>query len=99
MAMNNWWRRWLKECNRILRNHPRPRGRREGFRGTWSKPWLEALENRLAPATVQFGLAHETLLQTAGTFTIPVELSVASSPNTLVPFTLSGSAVAGADYG
>jgi hypothetical protein len=98
MAMNHRWRRWLRACNNLVRSQSQRRGRAARVRPSWARPWLEGLEDRVAPATVQFGLAHETLLQTAGTFTIPVELSVASKTNTLVPFTLSGTAVAGTDY-
>jgi hypothetical protein len=62
------------------------------------KPWLEALENRLAPASVQFAVASETRLETAGTFSIPVTLSAPSASAVSVPFTLGGTAVAGTDF-
>jgi hypothetical protein len=62
------------------------------------KPWLEALEDRMAPATVQFALANESLLESAGTFAVAVTLSAPLATPTMVPFTLGGSAVAGTDY-
>ena len=58
MAMNHWLRRWLRVCNNLLRSQPQPRSRAERIRGSRARPWLERLENRVAPATVQFGLAR-----------------------------------------
>jgi sugar lactone lactonase YvrE len=42
--------------------------------------WLEELEPRLAPATVQFSAPSETVNETAGTFSIPVTLTGAPQP-------------------
>jgi streptogramin lyase len=50
------------------------------------------------PPTVQFSTASQNVNETAGTFTVTVTLSAVSSANTTVPFTLSGTAVAGTDY-
>ena len=64
-----------------------------------SRPRVEILEDRLTPSvTVQFGLASESLLETVGTFTIPVLLSSTSPTATTVPFTLGGTAASRTDY-
>jgi hypothetical protein len=44
------------------------------------RPWLEELEPRLAPATVQFSAASETINATTGTFSIPVTLTGTGTP-------------------
>jgi hypothetical protein len=49
-------------------------------------------------AEVQFSTASETVIQSAGTFSITVTLSAASSQDVSVPFTQVGSAVIGTDY-
>ncbi len=98
MRTTTWWRR----CLRLFgvpagREAARRRGRsgRPGHR-----PHLETLEARWAPAasTVQFALANESLVESAGAFTIPVILSAASNSPVSVPFTLGGNAVAGTDF-
>jgi hypothetical protein len=48
--------------------------------------------------TVQFAAATQSVNESAGTFTVTVPLSAAASQAVTVPFTLSGSAVAGVDY-
>lgn len=48
--------------------------------------------------TVQFSLASETVNESAGTFSITVTQSFASVSDTIVPFTLGGTAVAGTDF-
>ncbi len=82
---------------------PGPRTRRASRqtpRRQWRvRPGIEVLENRVTPTVaVQFALASESLLESAGTFTIPVVLSSTSATATSVPFTLGGSAVSGTDY-
>ena len=52
------------------------------------RPWLEELEPRLAPATVQFSAASETINEAAGTFSIPVTLT-GSPQATVSPFASS----------
>jgi hypothetical protein len=47
--------------------------------------WLEELEPRMAPATVQFSNAGETINATAGSFSVPVTLA-GTSPPTISPF-------------
>src|SRR5262249_35142036 len=42
--------------------------------------WLEELEPRLAPATLQFSMPSETVNATAGTFSIPVTLTGTPPP-------------------
>jgi hypothetical protein len=91
MRFLSWLRQRMVAETRMGRNRkqrPRPSIR----------PRLEVLEDRLAPATVQLGLASEQLLESAGTFTIPVTISSASAVPTSVPFTLAGDAVSGTDY-
>src|SRR5207253_3535924 len=85
MATPTYWR-WLKRLQATLRGGSAPRRQRGHHGGPRCKPCLEGLENRLAPATVQFALANESLLETAGTFTIPVTLSAAIATATSVPF-------------
>ena len=48
--------------------------------------------------TVQFSTASETVDESAGTFSITVSLSAASSQAVSVPFTVSGTAVSGTDF-
>jgi autotransporter-associated beta strand protein len=50
------------------------------------------------PPVVQFGLAAESVRETAGRFEIPVALSAATGSAVSVPFTLGGSAAAGTDF-
>ncbi|OWK44404.1 FG-GAP-like repeat-containing protein [Fimbriiglobus ruber] len=51
-----------------------------------------------APPSVQFNTAAETVNASAGTFSVTVNLSAASTVDTTVPFTIGGTAVAGTDY-
>lgn len=48
--------------------------------------------------TAQFAAAAETVNENAGTFSIPVNLALASPVDTAILFTLSGSAVSGTNY-
>jgi FG-GAP-like repeat/Calx-beta domain/FG-GAP repeat len=48
--------------------------------------------------TISFASATQTVNENAGTFTVAVNLSAASSVDTTVPFTLGGTAVNGVDY-
>jgi hypothetical protein len=92
MSSALWWRRLFNQYRLGLRVHtPRKRIAR-------SPLWIETLESRLVPATVQFSAASEFVLETAGTFSIPITLSAASGTATGVPFTLGGTAVAGTDF-
>ena len=51
-----------------------------------------------ASPTVQFAAATQSVDESAGTFTVTVTLSAASTQDVSIPFTLSGNAVAGMDY-
>jgi hypothetical protein len=48
--------------------------------------------------TVQLSTGSETVAETAGTFALPVTLSAVSGVDTVIPFMLGGSAVAGTDF-
>ncbi len=48
--------------------------------------------------TVQFSTASQGVNETDGTFTVTINLSAASSVDTTIPFTLSGTATPGVDY-
>jgi hypothetical protein len=87
------------------------RTRRRSVRGLTGRPTrlcLEGLENRLVPSVttfptfVSFGAASETINAAAGAFKIPVALldviPVGVATDTVVTFTLGGSATAGTDY-
>jgi hypothetical protein len=50
------------------------------------------------PPTVQFSVSNESVNANAGTFSISLTLSQASTVATTIPFTLGGSAVAGTDF-
>jgi hypothetical protein len=65
--------------------------------GTANVYTLTITDNDPTP-TVQFAAASQSAEETAGTVTITVELSAASGLPITVPFTISGSATAGADY-
>src|SRR4051812_39104938 len=73
------WRQWLR---RTIQVFPRGKARktRAGQPASRFRPWLEPLEDRLAPATAQFSVGSETVNQAAGTFSIPVTLSAAVPP-------------------
>ncbi|HEV8060414.1 MAG TPA: FG-GAP-like repeat-containing protein [Gemmataceae bacterium] len=93
MNKSFWRRRWLNWCRATLLGQTR-----RGLR-TRSHPRFEFLEDRLTPSlTAQFGLANESLLETAGTFSIPVLLSSISATATTIPFTLGGNATDFTDY-
>jgi FG-GAP-like repeat/Calx-beta domain/FG-GAP repeat len=91
MNTASWWQSWLNRMRASLGG----KARRRPFVRT--RLQVEILEDRLAPATVQFGLASESLLESAGTFTIPVILSTASATATTVTFSLGGNA-GGTDF-
>jgi hypothetical protein len=78
---------------------------------TGRRRWLclETLEDRLAPAaliesvetlppTAAFAASSESIDETAGTFSVTVNLSAASQATVSVPFTIGGNAAAGTDY-
>ena len=99
MRYRTGWRQWLKAL-RALAGDPRPASRPRPPQPFFI-PIFDSLEDRLVPtpaATVQFGLVHESLLDTAGNFSIPVSLSAASASNVSVPYTLDGTAASGTDY-
>jgi hypothetical protein len=50
------------------------------------------------PPTVQFATAAESVRESGGSFSVTVSLTGATTEDTTVPFTLAGTAVAGADY-
>jgi hypothetical protein len=52
-----------------------------------------------APPTLALASATQTVNENAGTFSVQVNLSTASSVDTTVPFTLGGTAAAGTNYG
>ncbi len=58
-----------------------------------------AIQETDPPPSVTFATAAETLSAGAGTFSVNVNLSKVSNATTTIPFTLGGTAVAGADYG
>ena len=76
MAKKTTWPRWLKLWNPLRR-------RVTSEYRLVSKPRLEGLEQRLAPATVQFSVGSETVDEAAGTFSIPV--TETSSNTTFAP--------------
>jgi FG-GAP-like repeat/SdrD B-like domain/Domain of unknown function (DUF4214)/Calx-beta domain/FG-GAP repeat len=89
----SFWRRWL---NWRRASHS---GQSRRVPSAISRPRFEILEDRVTPSvTAQFGLASESLLESAGTFTIPVLLSSISATPTTVPFTMGGSAANFTDY-
>ena len=51
---------------------------------------LTITEDSDTPPTVQFSVASESVSETAGTFSITVQLSAASEVDTSIPFTLGG---------
>ena len=55
-------------------------------------------DQHTALPTVQFGVAGETLDESAGSFSITVSLSAAATQTVTVPFSLGGTAQNGADY-
>src|SRR5437870_2913017 len=71
MTMSSWFRRLL---GRSVPKRVVIGARRRTTRAKFRPPNLESLEDRLAPATVQFGLGNESLLETAGSFAVPVTL-------------------------
>ncbi len=54
-------------------------------------------DNETAP-TVSFSAATQTVSETAGTATVTLQMSSASARTTVIPITLSGTAVAGTHY-
>lgn len=61
------WRRFLASLQSTGRGRKLQLARR--------RLWLEEMEPRLAPATVQFSTASETINEAAGAFSIPVALT------------------------
>ena len=85
-------------------SHSRPRRpagplRSHSFVSSFLSAALRVARRPLTPTpTVQFGFVHESLLESAGNFSIPVSLSAVSASNVTVPFVLGGTAISGTDY-
>ncbi len=82
----------LFSFRRWLRLRAKPRARRQHRFG------VEQLEDRLAPASVQFGEAATAVNEAAGSFSVAIVLSAPSDSGITVPFSVSGSGQAGIDY-
>ena len=75
------WRHWLSAIRSLGVRGPRPNRPRPEPPRPFSRLSVEALEDRLTPATtVQFAAASETAYQTVGSFRIPVALSQPVAP-------------------